>query len=358
MKLLLVALSFSFCSAFVHGQEIKDTLVRNVGYVYNNGSDTIKIVGFQSIQISDSIQIDGIGRKELVFMKDKSYSQESHGGTFDYSGTTERISCEIWNLDTKKIIFTKVLSFNSHFSGTALYGLPQSTSFHTDFKIEEDGTIILSNTVSPDKSYLFCSLHNGTYLFKDGAYEKYVSVVEEFNLHLTQIIRAEIDTSFDSSQNLEYEVLFLRSSPFIRLNGRITFLINSNDKIIHLEDSVLDAPILNSESEGDLSSSTVTKRSANIKLGSISRSRFQGRFALFEGKKNDQNFKALIDDNIEINKSDQDYTLLSYDNGEYIIMMYYELDRDKEPFYQARAIPIDGGVFHTFYLKRKITDTK
>lgn len=114
------------CPVFLYAQDAGDTsgvipqLKMNLSesgiYVYNDGKDTIQLAkpGMGGIGLCDSfavvreIQIDGKGAREIMFRRSLSYNASNHGGTFDEDYLTEIVLYEIWNLDTKALLFTAI----------------------------------------------------------------------------------------------------------------------------------------------------------------------------------------------------------------------------------------------------------
>jgi hypothetical protein len=165
----------------VHAQSITYPAKPNF-YVYNNQKDTIHFSkvgvarGFQSstFKVVDSIQIDGSGVKELVFLREGSSIFSDHGGTFDITGSTNFSKYEIWNLDTKTLLFEANCGWSEKSNGFDARRQPSRQNvdirYKYDFSINASGTIIIDN---------FCGTqgakpdHNiGTYMFKNGKYIK------------------------------------------------------------------------------------------------------------------------------------------------------------------------------------------
>lgn len=150
--LLLFILFSSFCTQ----AQNEDTLTNHF-FVYNNGKDTIHFNkmntrGFCtqfSTSITDSIQIDGKGRKELVFYSIYFCQVSEHGGTFDIEESNSLSKYEIWNLDTKEMLFEVVTSYSSTFNSFRAYFNPShlsgSESYSCNFAIDSMGVISISN---------------------------------------------------------------------------------------------------------------------------------------------------------------------------------------------------------------------
>ncbi len=135
-------------------------------YLYNNEKDTIYLSKINignfcncDLKITDSIQIDGVGAKELVFFRSCSGSINEHGGTFDIDENTQISKYEIWNLDTKKMLFEAVTSYQSNYNRFNVYSeIRHVKGFeHTScqFKIDSIGTITINNGKSDSKAHSY-----------------------------------------------------------------------------------------------------------------------------------------------------------------------------------------------------------
>ncbi|MCB0380248.1 MAG: hypothetical protein KDD24_03255 [Flavobacteriales bacterium] len=145
--------------------------VANIGnkksiYVYNNQQDTIYLSKINignfcncDLKITDSVQIDGIGAKELVFFRSCSGSINEHGGTFDIDENTQISKYEIWNLDTKEMLFEAVTSYQSNYNRFLAYGDPKHVKgfefSSCGFKIDRTGSITISNVKSDAKAHTY-----------------------------------------------------------------------------------------------------------------------------------------------------------------------------------------------------------
>lgn len=156
---------------FVFPQVLQAQTVPIIGnhknrYLYNNEKDTIYLSKINignfcncDLKISDSVQIDGVGAKELVFYRNCSGSINEHGGTFDIDESTRISKYEVWNLDTKKMLFEAVTSYQSNYNRFNVYNeIRHVKGFeHTScqFKIDSIGTITISNIKSDSKAHSY-----------------------------------------------------------------------------------------------------------------------------------------------------------------------------------------------------------
>lgn len=126
-------------------------------YVYNNSNDTIylskinscKFCWCDTLRIVARVQIDSIGSKEIVFLRNCNGFTSEHGGTFDIDESINITKYEIWNLDSKKMIFDAVSSYKSDFNKFQAYSTPKhkkgKESYSYEFKINANGQITISN---------------------------------------------------------------------------------------------------------------------------------------------------------------------------------------------------------------------
>lgn len=147
---------FILFSSFCLQAQNKDTLTNHF-FIYNNGKDTIHFnkmnthgfcTQFSTI-IKDSIQIDGKGSKELVFYRSYFCQVSEHGGTFDIDENTSLSKYEIWNLDTKEMLFETITLYSSNFNRFEAYRSPShlkgSEFYSCSFTIDSLGVISISN---------------------------------------------------------------------------------------------------------------------------------------------------------------------------------------------------------------------
>jgi hypothetical protein len=134
-------------------------------YIYNNQKDTIYLsdmnVGLfckcKDLQIVDSIQIDGVGSKEIVFLRNCRGENDEQGGTFVRSGYNKVSKYEIWNLDTKQLIFEATNYYKSKFDRNNLGSnrIKGVESWSYDFRIDDAGTITISKLKTSTKAKKF-----------------------------------------------------------------------------------------------------------------------------------------------------------------------------------------------------------
>ncbi len=132
-------------------------------YVYNNQKDTLYLseinvslsCEFKDLQVVDSIQIDGIGSKEIIFFR-------SYGGKDDKVGSIsvsrEYVSVstyEIWNLDTKEKMFEATNFYRSKFDTKNVAGgrIKGVVYWLYNFRIDDAGKITISNLKIKTKGY-------------------------------------------------------------------------------------------------------------------------------------------------------------------------------------------------------------
>jgi hypothetical protein len=158
-------------------------IFRRVIYIYNDGKDTIHTseldvgqFGFcEPLKMVMEIQIDGLGAKEVVFRR--SGKTRDHGGSYDIYEDTEITRYEIWNLDTKEIIFYTTSYYVLDYKNFNAYTNPRhqrGTCFLSrKFKIDEDGKITIKDKIRVRNQESSCRpfKKEGTYLFLDGKYE-------------------------------------------------------------------------------------------------------------------------------------------------------------------------------------------
>lgn len=152
-------------------------------YVYNNGQDTIFFSSIiehgmftfcDDVQLLDSIQVDGKGRKELVFYRYCKTQIAQHGGSYDRTGTQTKGQYEIWNLDSKTLIFSATNTYLNRYRNFNAYSNPKHQKgldmYRYKFRINEEGVISIK--------YLFRTKNSpidhaeGKYIYRKGGYQK------------------------------------------------------------------------------------------------------------------------------------------------------------------------------------------
>lgn len=115
-----------------------DSLLNKSFSLFPNSSNEVIIM--------DSVQIDGLGAKEVIICRKFSLVQSVHGGTFDgmESRTIEQI--EIWNLDTKERYWEEVVFYDHEF--IAPYNRPGRLVFKYNFSIDNEGVIAITKDLA------------------------------------------------------------------------------------------------------------------------------------------------------------------------------------------------------------------
>lgn len=161
-------------------------------YVYNGSKDTLYLTkidfrtkGFlpkNSSNIFDTIQIDGIGSKEIIFERIYSGDYRNIMQAHQEEEFAKIHKYEIWNLDTKTLLFEAICFYEYRYENWSLVSNHTSTddgwtrgvcSYSYNFSIDSIGRITISEvkTISssgectPDKK-------EGFYIFKNGQYVK------------------------------------------------------------------------------------------------------------------------------------------------------------------------------------------
>lgn len=184
MRQVLILVLVAICNlAFAQPQ--LGSLKRNPDiYVFNNSKDTIYLTKVDlgqfsftdSIEIADTIQIDGSGLKEIIFVRHSHGNFEAHGGMFDISDYKVVAKYEIWNLDTKTLLFEAIIDYKNDFNNSYAYDDQWgsyrkghgSVSYKYDFIVNENGQVTISNLkitgdCTPDHT-------GGSYKFLNGKY--------------------------------------------------------------------------------------------------------------------------------------------------------------------------------------------
>lgn len=156
-------------------------------FTFNNTRDTVYLTVVNlghftftdSIKIIDSIQIDGIGSKEIIFERYMHGKTNEHGGMFEIEDYIGIKKYEIWNLDTKTLLFEAISDYKNEFNNFFAYDYfkcgsgscrkGQGTAFYKyDISFNKNGQVIISNLnnttgCEPDHPV-------GTYNFLNGKY--------------------------------------------------------------------------------------------------------------------------------------------------------------------------------------------
>ena len=175
----------------IYGQ----TLLSNVDYyVYNNSIDTLYLTKIDSkanvpfptnsYKIFDTIQIDGIGSKEIIFERSYSGKYSNIMQAHQEEEFTSTHKYEIWNIDTKTLLFEAISYYEFRFEYWSLMTNCATDnndnrwsrgicSYNYDFSIDSIGRIKINGTKAistnidsiPDKE-------EGFYIFTNGKYKK------------------------------------------------------------------------------------------------------------------------------------------------------------------------------------------
>lgn len=148
-------------------------------YLYNNSKDTIYLKPMpcfcDKIRVIRSIQIDEKGAKEIILYRKCSGIIEEHGGTFDISGKYKLGTFEIWNLDTKKLLFEGMNLKKVNYKTFKTYGgaRKKEIGYKYNFKIKKNRLIIrYVNRRGIENNNLSLDKEEGLYQFSAGSYKK------------------------------------------------------------------------------------------------------------------------------------------------------------------------------------------
>lgn len=152
-------------------------------YIYNNLKDSIQLSSIDSSyglcqctppKIISEIQIDKKGAKELIFYRKCLVKSEFYQSSYRQSIHTTIKKYEIWNLDSKELLFEAVPYYKSNFDGIK----PSPTSFprrrkstrhyQYNFTINKKGEIKIKQLRG--KLQALAKIKEGTYLFKNRKY--------------------------------------------------------------------------------------------------------------------------------------------------------------------------------------------
>jgi hypothetical protein len=179
----LVIFSVIIFAVSVHAQTVVS--MNPTFYVFNNGKDTIhlkkldlgRMMNLSSVALVDSVQIDDVGAKELILLRKGTGFTDEHGGTFDISESKSMEQFEIWNADTKTLLFEAVSSWSYDYNIFRVQPLDPrfakkqgkgSEKYKYDFIVTSSGNVIIDN---------FCGATNskpdhavGAYYYAEGKY--------------------------------------------------------------------------------------------------------------------------------------------------------------------------------------------
>lgn len=122
-------------------------------YGKNNFIDFTKIEygerTFCEKPIIQEIQIDGQGAKEIVVYRKCLSNTDAHGGTYDITENYEIDKYEIWNLDSRELLFEATSKYYINYNKFNVYADPQHAQgqegYTYDFQINEEGVITIKN---------------------------------------------------------------------------------------------------------------------------------------------------------------------------------------------------------------------
>lgn len=185
IKLIFIFYIFVLSSA-------KSQIIDSNTLYINNLNDTIFLAPivphsfcvYEKIEIIDSIQINGIGAKEVVIYRKCSADVQKEGGTFSIREKVKIGKIEVWDVDAKELLFEGTTSLDKqYFYSDAYQNSPNSEGFcayQYSFKINSKGIInikkelVESNPEYDDtiKNYCPSNLKEGIYHYTKNGYEK------------------------------------------------------------------------------------------------------------------------------------------------------------------------------------------
>lgn len=151
-------------------------------YIYNNSKDTIRLSSIDSSfghcfcdppKVISEIQIDKKGAKEIIFYRKCEISSLFYKSSFPQKSTTIIKKYEIWNLDSKQLLFEAKNYFKSHFKNENI-GFSKKRYergcryYQYRFKINKEGNIQIR--FLRGKKQAWADNKNGTYIFINGKY--------------------------------------------------------------------------------------------------------------------------------------------------------------------------------------------
>lgn len=152
-------------------------------YIYNDSKDTIRLSSVNSSyghcscalpKVVSEIQIDQKGAKEVVFYRKCRIVDTGYQSSYRQTTTTTLKKYEIWNLDTKTLLFAATNYCRSKFDGIhpnpAVVPRQQKRTNHYqyDFRVNKIGNIQIKHLRG--KLQDLAEIKEGTYLFVDGKY--------------------------------------------------------------------------------------------------------------------------------------------------------------------------------------------
>jgi hypothetical protein len=151
-------------------------------YIYNQSKDTIQLSNIaphelcfcSAPKVISEIQIDGKGAKELVFYRTCEINSIFYKCSFPQMSKTIIKKYEIWNLDTKQLLFEAKNYFKSHFKNEIIGFSKQRYErgrryYQYHFKINKEGNIQIRSLRGKEQA--FADNKKGTYTFINEKYE-------------------------------------------------------------------------------------------------------------------------------------------------------------------------------------------
>jgi hypothetical protein len=152
-------------------------------YMYNDSKDTITLSSIDSSyglctcslpKIVAEVQIDKKGAKEVVFYRKCHLINEFYRSSFRQTTRTTIKKYDVWNLDSKQLLFEAKSYYKSKFDG--IDPNPQKVPRHQkstkqyqySFRLNKKGTIQIKHLRGKLKDLV--KLKEGSYLFTDGKY--------------------------------------------------------------------------------------------------------------------------------------------------------------------------------------------
>lgn len=162
--------------------ELRSLYDNRPNYIYNGLKDTIRLSSIDSSstcfcappKVASRIQLDKKGAKEIVFYRKCLIQQEFYQSSFRQTITKTVKKYEIWNLETKQLLFEATPYCKSHFDGTIFQSgtLPKrkksSHFYQYHFRMNKKGTIQIKQRRG--KLQQLAKIKEGTYLFSHGKY--------------------------------------------------------------------------------------------------------------------------------------------------------------------------------------------
>ena len=129
-------------------------IFRTNKYFFNDGKDSIVLTPLMSrgfclkntTSICDKLQIDGQGLNEVVLYRSGFCIINEHGGSFDIDESVSVGKYEVWNLDTKQMLFDVITYYKSDFNRFRVSIHTKGCESYTcNFRIDSLGTITISD---------------------------------------------------------------------------------------------------------------------------------------------------------------------------------------------------------------------